>query len=106
MLSPQRVNQLIVATAMIDDGKPKSEKERNDRNTEDVVLKVGTHDGCGGKIIYVSQFIEYRNDGKAVGGPSQSREKVKCTCCKCKLKFNPYFPVYRDQVTAWRERTD
>lgn len=106
MLSPQRVNQMVVALAATESGKPNSEKECNDCRTDKVVLKVGTHDGCGGKIMYVSQFVEDRDHRKDICGPSLSREKAKCTCSKCKLKFNPYFPFYRDQVTLRREPTD
>ena len=106
MLSTQRVNTMVAITATTNGGKPNSEKERNDYQTDKVVLKVGTHDGCGGMIMYASQFVEIRDHGKDTLGPSQCREKVKCTCSKCKLKFNPYFLLYRDQVIAWRERTD
>ena len=105
MLSPLWVNPVIVARATIEDGKPNPINERTVRHTEKVVLKVGTHEGCGGKIIYVSRLTaDKRLNIREY--PTQTREDAKCSCRKCKLQFNPYFPVYRDQVTAQRERTD
>lgn len=105
MLSPQRVNLMIVAVAAIEKGKPESTNERKDRQKQKLVLTVGTHEGCGGKIIYVSRLTaDKRLNIREY--PTQTREDAKCSCCKCKLQFNPYFPVYRDQVTARRERTD
>ncbi len=106
MLSPQRVNPMTVAQAAVESGKPHPTNEPTSRHAEKLVLKVGTHQGCGGSIVYVSQFLEVCDRGKNICGPNQPREKAKCACKKCKLHFNPYFPVYRIQVTAWRERTD
>lgn len=104
MLSPQRVNPMIATGAAIEKGQPEQTNECTDRQKQKLVLTVGTHEGCGGKIMYVSRLVaDKRLNIREY--PTQTREDAKCSCRKCKLQFNPYFPIYRDQVTAQRERT-
>lgn len=92
-----------------------------DRENGKLALNVGVHEGCGGLIIYESQFVEdtkpmrpadlYRELGCTcrkpipIMGPHPKVEKVKCSCRKCRLKFNPYFSLYRDQVLLFRKCT-
>lgn len=84
-----------------------SERAKHEREYCKVKLKVGIHSGCKGEIQYTSEFRMACSAGEMrIGGSNPVREDVKCTCIKCGVMFNPYFSVYRDQVTAWRERTD
>lgn len=75
---------------------------REQCQSEKITLVVGMHDGCGGEIEYLSEF---RFVGEVrLGGRNQTEENTSCHCKQCGVSFNPYFPHYRDQVTAYRNR--
>lgn len=79
-----------------------SRAQRERQQYEDVTLIVGTHNGCGGEIEYVSKF--HPVGVIRLGGRNDMEEKASCHCKMCGVSFNPYFSLYRDQVTAHRNR--
>ncbi len=81
------------------------QKAMERQQTEDVELTVGTHESCGGPIIYKSSFrLACRPREVRFGGRNPTEEVMSCSCAQCGQSYDPLFPPYRNQLEAHRNR--
>lgn len=100
-VSPDDVDRWRARFAIAEAGRERYKRQQ----FGEVTLIVGTHAGCGGSVQYRSWFApacspeEMRFDGS-----NPVREQATCSCQRCGVAYNPYFPPYRNQVVAYRNR--
>lgn len=83
--------------------KQRAEWER--RQYVALTLEVGECGSCGGKIMYLSEWVPVHTGIFALtSGPQQ--EVCKCACSVCGILYNTEMPRYRDPVERYRKMID
>ncbi len=101
-----RATQLTTKERVVRKENERLDEIRKFQRTESISIPVGNHTGCGGEIWYESHFQCVEKDIRnfRIGGYNPIEEITKCSCKMCGQLFDPELPLYRNQVTAYRNR--